>query len=199
MPVALILTFLKDNWKLVLAVLAVLGLAGYIWFLKAEVNHYKSAAQEARAELAAAAVREEKLRLASEGIEKKYAAALVETKKTIELNAKLIEEAIQHDKELATLRVSYNAIGLYNASKRTPSAPAPKAVKGDDGKAGTADPSGTANGVRVNDGIPLTVVWKNVAQNDANHWKCVRQVEAWQGFYLELSAAWDQASRETGK
>lgn len=189
---AVIWPIVRDNWKIIVAGLAIAGLAGYIWFLKAEVKHYRAAAANARAELAAAVAREEKLQLASEGITAKYKDALVETKKLVEENAKLLEEAIQHDKELNTLRVSYAAVGLFNASKRAPGTAAPKAVKGDDGKAGSADPAGTTNGIKRS--VPLSEIFALVARNDANHWKCVKQVENWQSFWTDYETAYKQAT-----
>lgn len=193
MPWLLIWNFIKDNWKLVLGVTLIAALVGYVWFLNVRLDHWKGVAQERTAELALAKKKQADLEADFATITKKYESALVETKETVEKNAKLIEEAIQHDKELNILRVSYNAVGLFNASKRDPSRPAPKAIQGNDGKAGTADPSGTTNGLKRT--VPLSEIFSLVAKNDANHWKCVKQVESWQAFWIEFEAAVAAADR----
>lgn len=178
---------IKNNWKLILGVTVVAGLVGYIWFLNNRLDHWKEVAQERAAELALAKARQADMESEFQVLTKKYEGALVETKKVAEENLKLVEEAIQHDKELNTLRVSYTAVSLFNATKRDPSRPPPKAIKGDDGKAGSADTSGTANGLTRT--VSLAEIFSVVAKNDTNHWKCVKQVESWQTFWTEFEAA----------
>jgi FtsZ-binding cell division protein ZapB len=182
-----VLGFVRNNWQLIAVGLAVLALVTYIGVLRWQVDHYKEKFQEVSAELASAQKREDVLKAEAEGITKKYAASLVETKKEIEKNAKYIEDLVQKDVELNTLRISYSAVGLFNLSKRNPSSPTPKAVKGDDGKTGTADASGSANGLGKS--VTLASVFKIIALNDGNHWKCVKQVEDWQGFWRDYEGA----------
>jgi hypothetical protein len=184
------LTALKwagDNWKLVAAGLLALMLAIYIGVLKFEVSHYKGKYEEVSAELASAQKREDTLKAEVAGITEKYKSALVETKGTYEKYEATLQDNIQKDVELNTLRISYAAVGLFNQSKRDPSSPAAKAVKRDDGKASTADPTGTANGLGKT--VTLAQVFAVVAKNDINHWRCVKQVETWQSFWTDYEGA----------
>lgn len=194
----MILKFCKDNWQLVLAGLAVLALVGYITALKMEVSHYKGKYEEVSAELASAQHREDVLKAEVEGLTTKYKDSLVETKKVVEMNTKLLEEAIQNDIELNTLRVSYNAISLFNKSKRDPSSPASQAVKGNAGKASTTVELSDPNTGFVGRTVPLSEIFSLVAKNDANHWKCVKQVEAWQGFWSDYEGAVKRAGAAGG-
>jgi uncharacterized protein YukE len=183
--------FVKNNWQLIAVSLAVAALMGYIGVLKYQVNNYKEKYEDAKATIAHMQRQTEDMQASFAGIERKYESALVETKARVEENAKLLEDLIQKDVELNTLRISYAAVGLFNQSKRDPAAP--KAVKRDDGKTGTADPSGTANGLGKS--VTLAQVFQIVATNDGNHWKCVKQVEAWQGWYLDVESAIDLAGK----
>jgi len=181
----------KSNWKIVLIGLAIVSLVGYIGFLKWEVRHYKTAFQDAKAELAAAAHREEQLEAANAGITRKYEESLKDQNALVDMAMNAIGERIKKDEELARIKLSPNAARLFNQSKRDPSAKTAEAKQGDVGKASTPDAGTYSTGQN----IPLTDIFIVVAQNDANHWKCVKQVEMWQNFWGDYEQAVLQASR----
>lgn len=176
--------FVKDNWKLVLVGLAIASLLGYIQFLRLEANHYEKKYNEVKLEYAAfktaAAKKEADLVALNAAITEKYNVSLKQYNKAVDENKKLLQERIKNDKELAALRVSYNAIRLFNESKRDPGSEAtPQAEQGNDGEADTAQT------------YSLSQVWSAVAENDANHWKCYHQVIEWQEFWMDYVAAVD--------
>lgn len=199
MPALIIIwSFVKNNWQLVLAGLAIMALVGYIEMLRLESKHYKTKYEEVSAELASAEKREEMLLSSVNGISKKYQDLEKEKKDYAEANIKLYQDNIQKDVELNTLRVSYAAVGLFNQSKRNPSSPAPKANAKDAGKTDSSASSGTAGGVQRS--IPLAEIFSLVAKNDANHWKCYDQVLTWQSFWSDYEGAVTRAgASETGK
>jgi hypothetical protein len=187
----LALTWLKANWKIALIGLAVVSLLGYIGLLRWQVSHYKTAFQDAKAELAAAAHREEQLEAANAGITRKYQESLKDLNAQVDKTMEVIGERIAKDEELASIKLSLNAARLFNQSKRDPSAKAPQAKQGDAGKASTPDASAYSRGLSV----PLTAIFTVVARNDANHWKCVKQVDMWQNFWGDYEQAVQQAAK----
>ena len=181
----LALAWLKANWKIALVGLAVISLVGYIAFLKLEIRHYKKNYEAAKAELAAAAHREEELNAANAGITTKYKDTLRDLNASLSKNIEIIVERIKKDEELQSTRISLNAARLFNQSKRDPSTATTQAKQGDVGKTSpTTPPSYTG---RIT--LPLAEVFVVVAQNDANHWKCVKQVGLWQNFWGDYEQA----------
>lgn len=182
----LALTFLKNNWKLVLIGLSILSLLSYIAFIKWEVRHYRSLYQNAMLELAQAESREAKLNEINIGITEKYKSTLKTVNAEIDKNNKLLTERIKLDKELKSLRLSLNAIKLFNESKRDPSTATSETIQRNDGE---TDSSTTTQSV------PLSTVFQVVAENDSNHWKCIKQVEQWQRFWQDYESAVKQVSQ----
>lgn len=187
----LALAWLKANWKIALIGVAVVSLLGYIGLLRWQVNHYKTAFQDAKAELAAAARREKGLEAANAGITRKYEESLKDLNAQVDKTMEVIGERIAKDEELASIKLSLNAARLFNQSKRDPSAKAAQAKQGDAGKASTTDASTYSRGLS----IPLTAIFTVVARNDANHWKCVKQVDMWQNFWGDYEQAVQQAAK----
>ena len=175
--IPLVLTFLKNNWKLLVVGLAIATLLGYIGFLKTSKDYYKNKAQELQLIINQAGEREEQLKLGNAAITAEYEKVLLRMNQQTEKVAALTKEKIKNDKELNSLRVSLNAVRLFNESKRDPTAPPSDTKQGDEGSA-----QGTAAG------ISLAVIWTQVAENDANHWKCVKQVVTWQKFWEDYEA-----------
>jgi hypothetical protein len=184
-----ILMWVRGNWQLVAVGLAILSLVGYITFLKLEVNHYRSNYQEALLELNSAKARESKLEEMNQGITKKYENSLAEANKLVEEKTKLIEEAIRNDKELAATRISLNAVRLFNKSKRDPSTTTPDPKQGDVSETNPTETPSDAAAVRIPQTVSLTDLFIVSAENDSNHWKCVKQVEDWQDFWVDYSQA----------
>ena len=191
----LALQFLKSNWKAVLIGLAIASLVGYIALLRWQVQHYKGNYEEAKAELAAAAHREEELNAANAGLTEKYKEALKDVNATVDQMMEAISERIKKDEELKSTRISLNAARLFNESKRDPSAKAATAKQGDAGKANPPDASAYTGTIT----FPLTEVFVVVAQNDANHWKCVKQVGMWQSFWGDYEQAVIQNSGDSAR
>lgn len=189
----LVLKFLKDNWKIVAVVGSVLLLLFYISYLKWEANRYKVKYENAVAELAAAANREKQLEAANAGLTRLYKERSEDLTAAIERNAELGLERIRQDEELASVRISLNAARLFNQSKRDPSTPIAKAKQGDDGKANPPQAPAYSTGIS----FPLRDVFILVAENDKNHWKCVKQVELWQSFWGDYEQAVNQSLRIT--
>jgi hypothetical protein len=85
-----------------------------------------------------------------------------------------INAKIKANKDLADLRLSADIIRVFNESANQ-------------GRTGTEEPSATKQG----DASPTdstqartgTEVFGVINENNANHWTCVRQVEAWQNFW----------------
>lgn len=195
LPLALIpvLGFLKNNWQLVAMGVAAAALMGYIGFLKFEVSHYKGKYEDAQAVITTMKEKSEVLQASFNGLERKYSNLLVATNERIAINAKLTKDLIQKDLELNTLRVSYNAVSLFNLSKRDPDTP--KAEQGDDGKASTPATTSSTQGAVTQPTVPLADIFVVSATNDANHWACVKQVEAWQAWYKDVEGAIEHVTR----
>lgn len=189
----LVLKFLKDNWKIVAVAGAVLLLVSYIAFLRWDVKRYKIKYENAVAELAAASSREKQLEAANAGLTRLYQERSADLNAVIERNAELGIEGIRKDEELANIRISLNAARLFNQSKRDPSTPIAKAKQGDVGKADSPQAPAYSTGIS----FPLREVFILVAENDKNHWKCVKQVELWQGFWSDYEQAVNQSLRVT--
>lgn len=189
----LVLKFLKDNWKIVAVVGSILLLLFYISYLKWEANRYKVKYENAVAELAAAANREKQLEAANAGLTRLYKERSEDLTAAIERNAELGLERIRQDEELASVRISLNAARLFNQSKRDPSTPIAKAKQGDAGQADPPQAPAYSTGIS----FPLRDVFILVAENDKNHWKCVKQVELWQSFWGDYEQAVNQSLRIT--
>jgi len=187
-----VLLFLKTYWKAVIIGVLVMSLFIYIGVLKAEISHYKTKWQVAEAEIVAAKGREDRLAAANAGLTEKYKGILTQLFDEVNKSSKILQEKIKNDKELNSLRISIRALRLFNESKRNPSGTPTKAIQGDVGSASGSeastnpdDPSLNGNGITV----PLSTVFAQVAENDANHWKCVEQVGQWQNFWSDYEQA----------
>lgn len=176
---AMILLFLKNNWKVVVVTLAVATLLGYIGFLQTSRDYYKNKAQDLQLVINQANTREEQLKLGNASITEAYKEVLRLSNNKTEQILVLTKEKIKNDKELNSMRVSLNAIRLFNESKRDPTAPSSESKQGD---------AGSTQGTTTNQDVSLAVVWTQVADNDASHWKCVKQVMAWQSFWKDYEA-----------
>lgn len=188
-PVPIILAFLKNNWKIIAIGLAVASLVGYITFLRWEVKHYRVKYENAQAELAAAKTREDELSAANAGITRKYEESLKDVNAVVDKMMEYVSENIKKDEELASIKLSLNAARLFNQSKRDPSTKSTTTKQGDARETNTPQTSAYSGNVK----IPLTDFFIVVAENDANHWKCVKQVELWQSFWGDYANAVQRA------
>lgn len=184
LPIPAILGWVAKNYQIVLLGLMVAFIVGYIGYLKIDLNHWKHKAEDLQLVLNTALKREEALKNSNAALTRKYADVLADTFKQADAYNKLLKEKIANDKELASVRISLRALKLFNESKRDPTAPTSTAVEGDAAEADSA----ASSSAYVGGTIPLTAIFQQVAVNDENHWKCVKQVEAWQGFWKEYEA-----------
>lgn len=196
MPIAMILLWCKNNWQLVAIGLLALAAVTYVGVLKFEVSHYKSKYEAAEAELASAVKREELLTASVNGITTKYENTMKAFSKTLSEKEAILEERILRDEELRHLRISYAAVGLFNQSKRNPSGTITQAIKGNDGATRATITIPASDGSESRSGtVPLSEIFALVAKNDANHWKCVNQVETWQHFWIDYEGAVERAGK----
>jgi len=176
--------FLKNNFQYIILGLMVLFIGGYITYINVDRNSLKKKVTELQLVINQAKAREAALELGNTAITEKYKTALAGLDMQQDKINSLLQEKIKNDKELKSLRVSLNAIRLFNESKRDPVVQVTEAVEGNVGETNTAqEDSGSNGGSGIT--IPLTVVWATVAENDKNHWKCIKQVEAWQSFWKD--------------
>ena len=176
MFIPLLVTFLKNNWKIIAIGLAIASLMGYIGFLQVSRDHYKEKAETLQLVINQAKAREEDLRMGNAAITQKYLSVLDESNKKTDKILAMTKEKIKNDKELNSIRVSLNAIRLFNESKSDPTSPIAGSEQGDDG---------SAEGATTFKGVSLSSVFDQVATNDAAHWKCVSQVKTWQKFWKD--------------
>lgn len=175
----LVLMFLKANWKWIIPVLLLLGVVAYTKTLKFERDNYKKDLDAITIEYnnykKQSKENQDLLKQGATEITAKYRSVLGDaTKLTIE-NARLNTENIKNAKELRDVRLSLDAVRLFNASKSDDS-PATDTKPGND-EAPTAAKEAPA--VNLQD---LLLV---VNENDTNHKACIKTVEAWQGFWQD--------------
>ncbi len=187
MDPATILLFLRNNWKWIAVVLAIAGLLGYIETIKLERDHYKSKSNELQLQLDTAKkeadAKQTELQANADAITDKYRTTLATANTLVTENAKLNAQNIAKDKELASVKLSLNAIGLFNASKSTEQDSAPETKQGDDGKATAIAEALKESNKTLADLLQVTTI------NDANHLKCIATVEAWQKFWSDYEAS----------
>lgn len=183
LPLPILMLWAKDNWKLIVIGLAIASLAIYIGVLKWQVSHYKELYQDSERVIATANARQNQLEAINESLTRKYDSLLQDHNQTLDKLSKQTKEKIKNDKELNSLRISFNAVRLFNESKRDPTTSTTKTIERDVGKTSTPEVLSITNTVN------LSEIFLLVAENDTNHLKCVKQVEAWQGFWLDYSSA----------
>lgn len=188
MPWTLILTILKKNWLPICLGLIVLGTLSYIKVLKVERDHYHSQANQIAKRLALLIVAgdEQKAQLEKDKveIEAKYRNTLKDANDLIISNAKANEENIRNAKELHDVKLSLDAVRLFNSSKQ--SSPA-------DTKPGNVAEAPTTQEAPVNTSN-LQEMLLVVNYNDAEHLKCIKQVTQWQDWYVDVKAAVERAN-----
>jgi hypothetical protein len=121
---------------------------------------------------------------------KRWENALAEKDAQTALAAKNRQERIKANEDLRNLKLSADIIRLFNESAnqgRSDSKEPPATKQGDDG---TSNPPKASTST----GVDLFGV---VDENNANHWSCVRKVDAWQTFWLDLVDVYNQADPAT--
>lgn len=175
----LALMFLKANWKWILPVLLLLGVITYTKTLKFERDHYKKDLDAVTLEYnnykKQSKENQDLLKQGATEITAKYQNVLGDaTKLTIE-NARLNAENIKNAKELRDVKLSLDAVRLFNASKSDDSSVA-ETKSGNDEAPTTTKETPTVN---------LQDLLLVVNDNDANHLACIKTVETWQNFWQD--------------
>lgn len=182
MSVALLMTFLKANWKPLVILVAILSLGGYIQFLRVDVEHYKTKYQNTQLALDTLVKnskdKEDKLAADAKAATAKYQNTLRDANLLIVANAKLNAENIQNAKELRNVKLSLATVQLFNASKQSTT----EANQPPTAKQGDAPTTSTTENVTLQD---LLLIGN---ENDANHLKCIKQVEDWQKLWKDTEA-----------
>lgn len=169
----LALLFLKKYWLPILLGVAALSLMGYIKVLHLEIDHYKEKAQEYEAVIAANNEKTTELEVAAAAQTQKYKEALHNQFALQQAAGEVAAQRIKNDAESKAIVVSPNVVGLFNGLK--PAAQVPTTtITGDAGTASTTEKT-------LNDLLAVS------NENDNNHLKCIKQVEAWQGFWKDWS------------
>jgi hypothetical protein len=190
-----LLNFLKANWLPVLIGLVAVGLFTRYEVVVTERDHYKSEVQVAQTQVKQLKqeitdnnkIYEEEskaAKAAADALTAKYRTVSIERDKAIEVNTTLTEKQIAQDKELHRVKLSLNAIRLFNATKSVPQAgvSTPTTEPGHDS---TAAPAGTSPTVTLADALTV------VAHNDEKYLKCVTTVEKWQHFWADFTAIYE--------
>lgn len=183
MGAGLILAFLKTNWKPLIILGMILALGGYIQFLRVDLHHYQKKYNETQLALdtlvKTSKEKQDALAADSAAITAKYRGTLKSANDLIVVNAKLNEENIKNATELRNVKLSLNAIRLFNASKQstTEENSTPPAVSGNAPTPGTAKEAPNLK--------DLLLV---VNDNDKEHLKCIKQVEEWQKLWGDVNA-----------
>lgn len=189
MGIAEILLFLKNNWKWIAVGVFILSLASYIEVIRVERDHYKSKSESVQLKLDTLVKtsndKEAQLNADVNAITAKYKSTLADANTLVTATAKLNGENIAKDKELASVKLSLNAVRLFNASKQSSTEgnqPA-KAESGNDGSTTSVAKALEEKSQSLADLLQVVNV------NDANHLKCIAAVNEWQRFWADFAAS----------
>lgn len=180
-------TFLKANWKWIAVALAISSLVGYIEVIKLERNHYKKQYQDIQLQLDTvrkdSKAKQDQLQADANAITSKYRSALTDANILTTENAKLNAQNIAKDKELTSVKLSLNAIRLFNASKSTDKDSVANTEQGNDGTSASLAKALEEKSQSLADLLQVVNI------NDANHLKCIATVEQWQKFWSDYAAS----------
>ncbi len=184
---AALLLFLKANWKWIAVLVAVLGLVGYIKVIQLERDHYHQQYVNAEAQITrlvdSSKIAEAQSAQDAAELTDKYKSTLATANTLVTENARLNAQNIAKDKELAAVKLSLNAVRMFNASKQSTAeeGQSTTTVSGNDGST-----AATAKALEEKSQT-LADLLQVVNINDANHFKCIKTVEEWQSFWKDYS------------
>ena len=185
MGTGLILAILKRYWPFLVGAIVIGGAITYIKVLKMEVAHYKKEVVEAKAETKRVTLQFQKvvddaenreIQLSSDNAElsERIASLNNENTKLIDQHTTDIKEQVKTNEELRKLKLSLDLIRLFNASKQPPGEHNEVVANSNPGNDGKAAATQEVTG---------TELFTIIAENDANHLKCIATVEKWQEFW----------------
>lgn len=191
---AALLLFLKANWKWIAVLVAVLGLVGYIKVIQLERDHYHQQYVNAEAQITrlvdSSKIAEAQSAQDAAELTDKYKSTLATANTLVTENARLNAQNIAKDKELAAVKLSLNAVRMFNASKQSTAeeGQSTTTVSGNDGStAATAKALEEKSQQAADTARTLADLLQVVNINDANHLKCIKTVEEWQSFWKDYS------------
>lgn len=120
----------------------------------------------------------------------KYQDVVKQNNELVDQVNKAVKEKISANEELKRVRLSLSLVQLWNESKQA-SSQASAAVQGNDAKTSGAKAPTTE--------VTLQDLFIVSAENDANHLKCVKQVEAWQSFWQDAQKAVEEVNAQLSR
>lgn len=171
-----ILPFVQQHLTAILIAIAVLVAVGYVGTIKIQKAYYKHQVVQFEQQAKENDMKNQQLEKAAADITEKYKDSLKTNKALIDKNRKLATEKIQNDKELRDMRLSANAVRLFNDTKPSANGQNPTATVGtNDGSTGANKTFTVADAFAVS------------AENDINHQVCIDTVLKWQNFWKDYS------------
>lgn len=175
MPVWILL-FLKDHILAIIITIACLSLMAYVGLLKHSNTVLRKEVGEYKMQIATLHAKEASLEQASEALTNKYKDALAKNNAVVLANTKILKEKLANEKELSAIRLSVNAVSLFNSSKgNTNGQESAAAIKGNDARTAALEKT-------------LADLYGVVYENDANHLICIDTVKKWQNFWRDYEA-----------
>jgi hypothetical protein len=151
--------------------MACLGLMGYIGVIKMERDHARKEVISLKLQIQKNAAITSQLEDSNKELTAKYHEALKNQFALQSAQGEASIERIKKDEASKHITVSPDIVSLFNGLK-PPAQATPVAKSGDDGKAAALEKT-------LNDLLQV------VSVNDANHNKCIAQVEMWQEFWRD--------------
>jgi hypothetical protein len=176
MTFALIFAFIRQHFMAILIGLAVLFLVGYIGSLKISNHLLRKEVGELTLQITTLHNKEQQLAAANQSITDKYREMDGKYADLQKKNLTNLRERIKNEKELATIKLTLNAVSLFNASKGdSVGQDATTAIAANASRAATLEKT-------------LADLLLVTAENDANHIICIDTVKKWQNFWKDYSA-----------
>ena len=180
----ILLLVLKKYWLPILLGIIVLIAFGRYEAVRIERDHYIKKVASLDLELKQIKEdeeikKQEQEKLAAD-LTAKYQNTLATANTLVTENARLNSENIKNAKELRDVKLSLDAIRLFNDSKQDTAQVSAPTIKDNAGNT-TASSKATPE-------VSLQDLLQVVNTNDANHLKCIQQVEEWQHFWTDYVA-----------
>ena len=185
--VAIAWTFLKSNWKIVAVGLAIAFLVGYIETLRLERDHYKSKAGELQLEIDTAKAEQAKetarLQLDFDAITAAHKGTLLVKGAAIMKGFDETLKRIKAHEPSKHIPLTPDVVELFNATTGPDSEPS-RAIERNVREAGE-DKTLVDQVIKENRQLSVTLNDLLVVsdENNAEHQKCIKQVEEWQVFW----------------
>jgi hypothetical protein len=179
--------------KLVIIGLVIAAILGYIGVLKFEVSHLTTKLHASEVAFETYKINVESMQTA---LKSSNAALTLQAKTSLvaalaadEAKNKAIKERIANDVKAKSIVVPASTVSVLNDSATAGSVTGgtPPTVSGNASGASTPETDFT-----------LQDVEDTVADNNAEHWKCIKVVKAWQAFWKEFAANVAQVASHNG-